>query len=240
MEGKLFVISTPIGNIGDISYRAVGVLENIDLLVCEDSRVTGRLLHILADKGMLDKLPKLYAYNDYNAKDKYSEIVDKVSEGLMVGLVSDAGTPTISDPGYRIIRECYDRNLNVEVLPGTNAVIQALVMSGIGGEQFYYHGFLAKKPGKRIKEIEQIAKIFEINENIKIVIFLTPHRVDREIDDLRQVLGKETVVVLLREMTKIHEERIESSLGNMSKDIENKKMKGEMVMVLAKAKSVRT
>ncbi len=225
LMAKLVVIGTPIGNLEDISFRALKRLDEVETLICEDYR----------QRGWLKNKPKLVAYNDYNAKLKLERVRALIREESLTGLVSDAGMPLISDPGYRLIRFCYDEEIEVEIVPGPSAVIEAVVASGFGGDRFMFNGFLPKKPGKLRKHLERLKSIWEIDQELRLVIFISPHRLERELMIMKDVFGGQTLAVLLREMTKKFEERLESNLTNLVDLVKGKKIKGEMVLILRQA-----
>lgn len=230
--GVLFVISTPIGNLDDITVRTLQVFDEIEVLVCEDTRVAGKLLAKYREREWIKSKPRLIAYNDFNERKLWAEIVALVRNGSLVGLISDAGTPTLADPGYRVVRGCLDEGLQVTVIPGPSSITAALPYAGLGGEQFLFAGFLPKKVGKRKKEVEKIAKLINDFPGIKIVLFITPHRVTTDLNSLSEFMS-DNKAVLLRELTKHFEERIEGTISELQKIAETKKLKGEMVLVIA-------
>lgn len=231
-QGVLYVVSTPIGNLDDVTVRALEVFDLVDILVCEDTRITGRLLATYRKRGWIKSSPKLMSYNDHNAKDKYEAVVDLVENGSRVGLVSDAGTPTLSDPGYRVIRGCIDRGLVVQVIPGVSAITAALPYSGIGGEKFVFIGYLPKKAGKRADEIRNVVSMFAIYDDLRVVMYVTPHRVVKDLEAISEKLLDHRAV-LIREVTKRFEERIEGSIGELLRVARERKLKGEMVLVIS-------
>ena len=232
---KLVVIGTPIGNLEDISFRALKWLGEVETLICEDTRVTGKLLHLYQERGWLERVPKLLAYNDFNAKQKLARVKEVILQERVTGLVSDAGMPIVSDPGYRLVRFCYDQGIEVEVIPGPSAVTMAMVMSGIGGGKFWFQGFLAKKKGKREKELMVIKQVWEVEPDFQVILFVSPHRLIKELEAIKVSLGATTRVVLLRELTKKFEERWEGKVGELLVELAGKKIKGELVLVLARA-----
>ena len=231
MSGKLYVIGTPIGNMKDITLRAIETLSKVEVLVCEDSRNASKLVNHYQKLGMIERRPRYIPYNEFNESSVYTKIRELIEAGSTVALVSDAGMPAISDPGYRIIRECYDKGLEVEVIPGVSTVTTALSASGIGGDSFIFLGFLPKKQGKRQSTLEKTRETLESVAGMRIVIFLSPHKAVREIGEIKEVLGDRRVV-LMREMTKIFEERVEASLSELLERATAKKYKGEMVLVI--------
>lgn len=227
--GILFVVSTPIGNLEDITLRAVRILKSADAIVCEDTRKTGILLQrILSD---LLK-PRLISYYEQNEHRRIPEIINALKNGLNIALVSDAGTPTISDPGFKLVRECIKEGIKVESIPGPSSVISALVSSGLPTDTFLFAGFLPKKPGHREKRLEQISSLVRSVKST-VIFFESPHHLLRTFGELRQIFGDIDIVVT-RELTKIHEEirreKISESIAHFTKF----PPKGEFVILFHK------
>lgn len=233
-EGILYVIGTPIGNLGDISLRQIETLEKIEVLFCEDSRVSAKLINYLLEKKLITKKPRYVPYNEFNEDKIFSQIVQMVSEGVVVGLVSDAGMPAISDPGYRAIRACLDAKLNVQIIPGPTALTTALPYSGIGGEVALYLGFLPKTSGKATKMLDVSRKMLEEIPSARVVLYVSPHRLLKDLEHIKTVMGENTHCVLLRELTKQFEERIEGSVSELLELYTKSKVRGELVLVLSK------
>ena len=233
MNGKLYVIGTPIGNLGDITYRAVETLNKIETLVCEDTRVTARLINYYQELGMIESKPRYFAYNEYNENRVSPQIIEMLEGGMQVGLVSDAGMPTLSDPGYRVIKSAFDKNIEVEIIPGPTALTTALAWSGMGGENMLYLGFLPKTSGKANKILESAKILMESMKSVRVVLYVSPHRVVKELKMIKEVMG-EVKVVILREMTKKFQERVEMNASELIEKYEKQKPKGEMVVVLQK------
>lgn len=232
MTGTLYVIGTPIGNLGDITLRAIETLEKVEVLFCEDSRVSARLINHLLAKNLLTKKPRYVPYNEFNEDRIYAQIVQMVSGGQQVGLVSDAGMPAISDPGYPAIRACLDAGLKVEVIPGVTALTTALPFSGIGGEIALYLGFLPKTSGKALKMLAASKEMMEKLPSMRVVLYVSPHRLLKDLAHIQAVMG-DIHSVLLRELTKQFEERIEGSVGQLISQYTNKPVKGELVLVIS-------
>ena len=222
--GSLFVISTPIGNLDDITYRAVKILNDVDYVVCEDTRVTKRLF----DKYDIDV--KMITQNEYNENKKIDSISKLLVDGANLALVTDAGTPCISDPGYRLISNIKKEYPEIKVIPvpGPSAVISSLSISGLPSDCFYFIGFLPKKKGRQ-KKLEEIS-FFEGS----IIIYESPKRVLKTIKDLFNILGNRKVFIA-REMTKIYEQTFYTNLQSVSSGEIILKEKGEYVIVVAKA-----
>ncbi len=232
MNGRLYVIGTPIGNLGDITLRAIETLEKIDILFCEDSRVTSRLVNHLLAKNLITKKPRYVPYNEFNEDRIFSQIVQMVTDGQCVGLVSDAGMPAISDPGYRAIRGCLDAGLPIEVIPGPTALTTALPYSGLGGEIALYLGFLPKTSGKAIKILKAGKEMMEKLSSTRVVLYVSPHRLLKDLVHIQGIMG-EVHCVLMRELTKQFEERVEGSVSELIEKYTKNKVKGELVLVLS-------
>lgn len=217
--GNLYVVSTPIGNLGDISFRAVEILKTVDLIAAEDTRRAS----ILTRKYGIST-PRL-SYHEHNARRRIPELLKKLQTGKSVALISDAGTPGISDPGYVLIRSCIDNSIPVVAIPGAAAFLAALVISGLPTDRFVFEGFLPVK-NKRKKRLESIA-----HENRTIVLYESPHRVDRTVKDLLRHCG-DREVVLVREITKLYEEVIRTNLSGAIGIFERRKPRGEYVLIL--------
>ncbi len=218
MSGKLFVVATPIGNIKDITFRAVEVLKEVDLILCEDTRRTKQLLSHYGIKN------ELISYNEHNEAERIPAVLNWLGEGREIALVSDAGTPGISDPGYRLIREARLNGFDVVSVPGPSAIIAALSISGLPTDRFVFEGFLPRKKGKRFKRLE-----FLKNEDRTIIIYESVHRIERTLQEILEVIGDREVAVC-RELTKVFEE---VKFGLLSKILsEGITKKGEFVIVL--------
>lgn len=234
MPGTLYVIGTPIGNLKDISLRAIETFEKIEVLFCEDSRVSSKLINYLLEKQLLTNKPRYVPYNEFNEDRIFTELVRLVSEGKEVGLVSDAGMPAISDPGYRAIRSCLDAGLPVQVIPGPSALTAALPFSGVGGEIMLYLGFLPKTSGKAIKILTSAKEMMEKIDSMRIVLYVSPHRLLKDLVHIKEVMGASTHTVLLRELTKQFEERVEGTVGELIEKYTKSKVRGELVLVVSK------
>ncbi len=212
----LYVVSTPIGNIEDISLRALKVLKEADLILAEDTRRTGVLLNKYKIKN------KMISFNDYNKERRVKEIIDDVND-KKVAIVSDCGTPGISDPGFYLVRECVKRDIEVSGIPGANAMVNALVCSGLPTDKFCFLGFLSKKE-------KQKRELFE-NVKMTTVVYESPHRLIKTLKLMDEVIPSFDVVVC-REMTKKFEEFIRGSASEVYSKLKDKKIKGEIVLVL--------
>lgn len=218
----LYLVSTPIGNLRDISIRALDTLRAVDLIVCEDTRVTGKLLHAYEIKNQ-----KMRSYNDHNADKQRGAILETLTSGGCVALVSDAGTPLISDPGYKLIRDCQELGINVTSVPGANAPLTALQLSGLPTDRFAFIGFLPTKSAARKKLLQEWMTI-----QGSLVAFETGPRLLGSLKDMKDVLGDRDAAVI-RELTKMHEEVRHLPLSELIASYEdNPAPKGEIVVVI--------
>lgn len=193
----LYIISTPIGNMKDITLRAIDMFESIDVLLCEDTRKTGILLKELK---IVNK-PKLFSFYDEVERQKIPQIVEMLKEGLEVGLVTDAGTPLLSDPGWLLVKKCQELGLKYTAIPGACAAVNALVLSGLPMGRFSYLGFLSKKDGERKKILEKYKNI----EGTKVV-YESPLRTEKLVKEIKEIYGEKVEIRIVREMTKKFEE----------------------------------
>ena len=219
MNGKLYVVATPIGNLQDITFRAVEVLRGSDLILCEDTRRARKLLNRYG----IDT--PLLSFYEGNEERRTEEALQLLSEGKVLSLISDAGTPLVSDPGYRLVRACRERGIPVLPVPGPSAVIAALSVSGLGTDRFAFFGFPPKRPGRRRRWLEEAVRF-----NGTVVFYVSPHNVKRFLAEVLEVFG-DREACLCREMTKVHEEYI---FGRLSEIVGKVKEKGEMVLVVGK------
>ena len=222
MFGKLYVVATPIGNLKDISNRALDILRTVDLIAVEDTRVSGRLFK------EYDIKTKRTSFYEQNEHVKLFKIIQKLKSGDNIALISDAGTPTISDPGYRLIRQAHIEKILVTSIPGSSAVINALSVSGLPTDHFYFEGFLPRKKG-RLTRFNFLATL-----PATIIIFESPLRLIKTLKDIDKYIGNR-VVCVCREMTKLHEEIFRGSIWKTLNHFQNKpKIKGEVVVLIAK------
>lgn len=216
--GELFVVATPIGNLEDISLRAIRILKEVDLIAAEDTRHTLKLLNYYEiSKPMI-------SYHRHNEEIKTESLIKKLLEGSNIALVSDAGTPGISDPGEVIIKECINKGIKVTSIPGACAMINALICSGIDTKEFCFIGFLPLNKKNRREKLEYIKK-----ENKTVIMYEAPHKLKATISDLEKILGQRQIV-LARELTKIHEEFIRGTAGEIMEKMEV--LKGEFVIII--------
>ena len=218
---KLFIVPTPIGNLSDITYRAIEVLKSCDLILCEDTRKTSILLK---HYGISNSTRAFHKYNEHKA---LQGIVGELLSGKSIALVSDAGTPGLSDPGFLIVRECRKQNIAVECLPGATSVIPALIQSGFPTDRFCFEGFLPHKKG-RLKRLNDLKE-----EKRTVIFFESPHRLLKTLEQFADTFGSERTVSVSRELTKIHEETITGSIPELIKYFSQKQVKGEIVIILS-------
>src|SRR5713226_1373524 len=221
--GTLYVVGTPIGNLEDISYRAVRVLKEADLIACEDTRHTAKLLHHYA----IDK--PTVSYHEHNEAARAEELVAKLVQGLNIAQVSDAGMPGISDPGYRVIKLAIERGVQVVPIPGASALVAALAASGLPTDSFQFLGFLPAKSGQRRTLLETLRAVQHTT-----VVYEAPHRIAETMKDIVELLGGERPVVLARGLTKIHEEFIRGTAAQVLQRVQEHELKGEMTLLIGK------
>ena len=224
MPGKLLLCGTPIGNLDDMSPRAVRALEAADILACEDTRRTRKLLSHFGVHAQ-----ELVVYNEGNERRRANELVERIGRGATVVLVSDAGMPGLSDPGYRLVRACVDRGFEVGVVPGPTASVSALAVSGLPPGRFVFEGFLPRKAGDRRRRIGEL-----VTETRTLVFFESPHRIQEALRDLLSELGDRPAAIA-RELTKMHEEVRRGSLSELSAWSEQTVPRGEFVVVVGGA-----
>ena len=220
MTGTLYIVSTPIGNLKDATYRSLELLSDVDLIAAEDTRRTGVLL-----KHYEIKTP-LTSFNSYNQAKKSDRLIARLKEGHNLALVSDAGTPGVSDPLYHLVRAALAEYVSVVSLPGPSAVLVALTVSGLPVNRFVFEGFLPRKKGRK-KLIEEL-----VQEKRTIVLFESPHRIAKTLNELYRAMG-DRKAVLARELTKIHEEVIRGTLEDLAVVAEEQKLKGEITLVIS-------
>lgn len=218
---KLYILPTPIGNLDDITRRAEKVLGQIDILLAEDTRKTGILLKHL---GLNVKMQSYHAFNEHKSLEG---LIERIQTGTVMGLVSDAGTPAVSDPGFLLVRECIRNNIPVECLPGATAFVPALVNSGLPSDRFCFEGFLPVKKGRKTR-LESLRK-----EARTMVFYESPHKLLKTLTDLMDVLGADRQASISREISKIHEETVRGSLQEIINYYQTHTLKGEISLVVA-------
>jgi 16S rRNA (cytidine1402-2'-O)-methyltransferase len=220
MAGRLFVVGTPIGNLGDITPRALETLAAVDLIAAEDTRRTGRLLAHFDVKAML------VSHYEGNERERTAQLLEALREGSDVAVVTDGGMPGISDPGFRLVRACANEGIEVCVVPGPSAAIAALVVSGLPSDRFVFEGFLPKREGERTRRLEALA-----GDRRTIVLFESPLRVQTLLRDVLVAMGDRRVAVA-RELTKLHEEVLRGRASDVLGRIADLELKGEVAVVI--------
>lgn len=214
------MVATPIGNLDDISRRALETLEAVDLIACEDTRRTGRLLkHFGISK-------KLISYHEHNEEERAAELAEMLARGRSIAVVSDAGTPGISDPAFRIVRTAHENGAQVIPVPGPAAFVSAAVISGLPTDSIFFGGFLPSKKGDRRRRLEEVREI-----PATLVFYETPHRLARSLTDCLEILGNRRAAVV-RELTKLHEETVVGKLKELMARFSERAVKGEIVLVI--------
>jgi 16S rRNA (cytidine1402-2'-O)-methyltransferase len=221
MPGILYIVATPIGNLEDISLRALRVLKEVDLIAAEDTRHTELLLK---RHGIQTSLT---SYHEHNERTKTATLVKRLQDGQMIALVSDAGTPTISDPGFRLVRAAVAAGIQVTPIPGPSALLAVLSASGQPTDRFVFEGFLPARQTERRARLQGIR-----NEARTVIFYEAPHRVKETLRDLEQVLGNREIV-LAREVSKVHEEFLRGRTSDVSRQIAEREIKGEITLVIA-------
>jgi 16S rRNA (cytidine1402-2'-O)-methyltransferase len=219
--GTLYLVGTPIGNLGDLSDRARKTLGSVDVVACEDTRRTGRLLSSFGIRGA-----RLVSFFEGNERQRVAELVRLLTEGSDVAVVSDAGMPGLSDPGYRLVAACVEQSVPVDVVPGPSAAVTALVVSGLPTDRFVFEGFLPRSGRARAVRLAALA-----GEARTMVLFESPRRLAGTLGDLHETLGDRRVAVA-RELTKLHQEVLRGSLSHLKNEAAGREMKGEVVVVV--------
>lgn len=218
VSNNLYLIPTPIGNLEDITIRSLNLLKEVDAILCEDTRVTGSLLK------KYDIHNKLISCHEHNEEKVKYEVVEMLKEGKKIGLVTDQGSPIISDPGFKVVQEVICNQLNVIALPGATAFVPALISSGISPSKFLFYGFLNAKSSKQIGELNQLKYL-----PYTIIFYEAPHRIEKTLDHIKQVFG-DRKIALSRELSKLYEEIYRGKISEIKEEITN--IKGEIVLVV--------
>ena len=219
--GLLYVVASPIGNLDDLSPRAIEILSSVNIIAAEDTRVSSKILN----KHSIDK--KCISYHDKNENTKFGKLIILLKQGNDIALMSDAGTPCISDPGYRVINAARKNNIEVVTVPGPSSITAALSISGLPSDCFYFEGFLPKKKGRKTK-LEYLETM-----NCSVIIFESPNRIIKTLLDISEYFGNR-VVSVCREMTKLYEQNYFGYIDKVLEEIESSKIKGEFVIIVAR------
>ena len=219
-SGQLYLVSTPIGNLEDMTLRAIRILKEVDAIACEDTRHTQKLLnHYGIQK-------RLVSYHEHNENTRAPELISEMQNGASIALVTDAGTPIVSDPGHRLVALCAENNIPVIPIPGASAALAALAGSGISAERVLFVGFLPARQGERRRALTELA-----SNSATIVFFEAPHRIANMLSDAAEILGPRPAV-LARELTKLHEEFLRGTLADLAKKLNSAPLKGEFTLVI--------
>lgn len=227
--GTFFIVATPIGNLQDITLRALKTLEDVDFIACEDTRKTSFIIKQYFKGREKEMLDKLFSYYEQVELQKIPQVVNLLKNGKNVALVSDAGTPAVSDPGFKLIREIIKNDIKVVSIPGASSVISSLVSSGLPTDKFLFVGFLPLKPGHRInflKDLKQSLKYV----NSTVIFFESPYKLLRTLSDIKEIFG-DIEIVITRELTKIHEEIIKAKISTLILKYEKRAPKGEITVL---------
>ncbi len=217
---KLYIVPTPIGNLEDITLRSINVLIDSDLVLCEDTR---RSKILMSHYKINTQLKSFHKFNEHKEIDS---IVDQIKEGKKISLISDAGTPGISDPGFLIVRSCIESEIEIECLPGATAFVPALINSGIPSDKFVFEGFLPVKKGRKTR-LETLS-----NEERTMIFYESPHKILKTLNDFKLNFGSERKISISRELTKVYEENIRGTVEEVISFFGEKKIKGEIVIVV--------
>lgn len=221
--GTLYIIATPIGNLKDITLRALEVLKSVDYVLCEDTRVSGRLLSNFEIKANLVK------FTDFNEAHKVDEVLKDLGDGKKIGLISDAGTPLVSDPGYKLVRAAIEHKIKVETIPGASSVLAAITISGLAPDKFTFVGYLPKKEGKK-KNFLKDASLAKEKIKSTFIAYESPFRLLDTLECIKSVFGNCEMAVC-RELTKMHEEVLRDNVSNLIDHFSKNKPKGEFVIL---------
>jgi len=217
---KLYLVPTPIGNLEDMTFRAIRILKEVDLILAEDTRTSSKLLHHFEIQN------KLSSHHKFNEHQTASNIAKRIEAGENIALISDAGTPGISDPGYLLVKSCLDIGVEVECLPGATALIPALVNSGLPSDRFCFEGFLPQKKGRQ-KKMQSLAE-----EERTMIFYESPYRLTKALEQFIEHFGEERRVSVSRELSKLYEENFRGTLNEALAHFSEKTVKGEIVIVL--------
>ncbi|HEV2885000.1 MAG TPA: 16S rRNA (cytidine(1402)-2'-O)-methyltransferase [Pyrinomonadaceae bacterium] len=222
MAGTLYLVSTPIGNLEDITHRAVRVLGEVNIIACEDTRHTKKLLNHFGINA------RLISYHEHNERERAAELLTSLESGSDVAIVTDAGTPGISDPGFRLVQLAIEKGLRVVPIPGPSALIAGLVASGLPTDDFFFGGFLPSRGSARRVRLKQLAAM-----PTTLIFYEAPHRIAATLNDAREILGDRQAVVA-RELTKLHEEFLHAPLSELAKRFSTEPARGEFVLIIDK------
>lgn len=220
-QGKLYIVPTPVGNLEDMTFRAIRILKEADLILAEDTRTSGILLKHFEIKNALQ------SHHKFNEHQTVESVINKIKAGANVALISDAGTPGISDPGFLVTRECVRNGIEVQCLPGATAFVPAVVASGLPNDRFCFEGFLPQKKG-RMTRLQALAE-----ERRTMILYESPYRLVKTLTQLAECFGAERQASVSREISKVHEETVRGTLDELAKHFTEHEPKGEIVLVVA-------
>ena len=221
MPGTLYLVATPIGNLADITHRALQILKDVDLIACEDTRHTHKLLNHYGIN------TKTISYHEHNEQQRATDLIERMKEGTNIAVVSDAGTPSISDPGFRLVRAAIENEIQIVPVPGPSAVITALIAAGIPTDEFFFAGFLPSRSNARRARLAELQSVPGT-----LIFYESPHRLAESLKDAYEILGEREAVVA-RELTKLHEEIRRGRLSELAADYADmKEVRGEIVVVI--------
>ncbi|MEJ7847309.1 MAG: 16S rRNA (cytidine(1402)-2'-O)-methyltransferase [Pyrinomonadaceae bacterium] len=223
MAGTLYLVATPIGNLQDMTFRAVEILKTVDLIACEDTRHSRKLLNYY------EISKKLVSYHEHNELERSVEFAEILKSGKSIAIISDAGTPGINDPGYKMVQKAYEIDASVIPVPGAAAFVNAAIASGLPTDSLFFGGFLPSKKGERRKRLEEVKQI-----PATLIFYESPHRLGKSLADCSEVLGNRRAAVA-RELTKLHEEIIRGELNFLAEQYSSANLKGEIVLVIDRA-----
>ena len=218
--GKLFLVPTPIGNLEDMTFRPIKVLKEADCILAEDTRTSGKLMK------HFDIATPMQSHHMHNEHKTVDTIIKRIQAGETIALISDAGTPAISDPGFLLTRACVENGISVECLPGPTAFVPALVNSGLPNDKFVFEGFLPDKKGRQTRFLALA------EENRTMIFYVSPHKLVKTLSEFTQYFGSERLVSVSRELSKLHEETVRGTATEVLKHFENKPPKGEIVVIV--------
>ena len=220
MPGTLYLVATPIGNLADITHRALQILSTVDLIACEDTRHTRKLLN------HYDITTKTISYHEHNEQQRAAQLIELLKQGSNIAVVSDAGTPSISDPGFRLVRAAIENDVTIVPVPGPSALVSALIAAGLPTDEFFFAGFLPAKSNARRARLSQLQSVPGT-----LIFYEAPHRLAATLSDAHEILGEREAVVA-RELTKLHEEIRRGLLSELSSHYENEEARGEIVVLI--------
>ncbi len=224
---KLYIVPTPIGNLEDMTFRAIRILKEVDLILAEDTRTSGKLLK------HFEISTHMHSHHMHNEHKTVENVISRLKAGENIALISDAGTPAISDPGFLLTRACVENNIEVECLPGATAFVPALVNSGLPNDKFVFEGFLPEKKGRQTRYLALA------EETRTLILYVSPHKLVKTLVEFMTYFGEERPICVCREISKLHEENVRGTVKEVLTHFENKPPKGEIVVVVGGKISVK-